>query len=120
MAHANARLTFRGRLLLVQRVRIEGQKVAHVAAAMGISRRCAHRWLSRYDTEGEAGLHDRTSRPHTSPNRTPSSVEEQVLAARRVFRRGPEWIGAELGVPLGPCRGSCAVTTCPTSPTWTR
>ena len=28
--------------------------VAHVAKAMGISRQCAHRWLARWDAEGEA------------------------------------------------------------------
>lgn len=98
MGHRNARLTFHGRLLLVRRVREEGMAVAHAAKAMGVSRQCAHRWLQRFDDEGEAGLWDRSSRPHTSPARTPSSVEDQVLEARRVFRRGPDWIGAELGV----------------------
>jgi len=41
MSHRNARLTPRGRLLLVQRVRDQGMPVAHVAKAMGISRQCA-------------------------------------------------------------------------------
>lgn len=99
MAHRNARLTFEGRRLLVHRVLDLGWAVAHAAKAQGISRRCAHRWLARYDTEGEAGLHDRSSRPHTSPSRTVASVEAQIVEARRLFRRGPEWIGAELGVP---------------------
>ena len=99
MGHRNARLTFHGRLLLVRRVREEGQAVAHVAAAMGVSRQCAHRWLRRFDTDGEAGLVDRSSRPHFSPARTPVSVEAQVVEARRVFRRGPDWLGAELGIP---------------------
>ena len=31
---------------------------------MGVSRQCAHRWVARYDAEGEAGLMDRSSRPH--------------------------------------------------------
>ena len=99
MAHRNARLTFQGRRLLVRRVRDLGWAVAHAAKAQGISRRCAHRWLARYDAEGEAGLYDRSSRPHTSPTRTGASVEAQIVEARRLFRRGPEWIGAELGVP---------------------
>lgn len=99
MGHRNARLTVHGRRLLVQRVRVEGQPVAHVAAAMGVSRQCAHRWLARFDAEGEAGLVDRSSRPHTSPTRTPASVEAQIVEARRVFRRGPDWLGAELGIP---------------------
>ena len=99
MSHRNARLTFHGRKLLVERVRVEGMPVAHVAKAMGISRQCAHRWVHRYDSEGEAGLHDRSCRPTSMPSRTPSEVEERVLAARVEHRRGQDWLGAELGVP---------------------
>lgn len=98
MSHGNARLTFHGRCLLVQRIG-QGSPVAHVAAAMGVSRQCAHRWLARFEAEGEAGLVDRSSRPHRSPNRTPAGVEAEVLAARRAHRRGPDWLGSELGVP---------------------
>ena len=55
MSHGNARLTLHGRRLLVHRVRVERRPVAHVAKEMGISRQCAHRWVARYDAEGEAG-----------------------------------------------------------------
>lgn len=99
MSHRNARLTVHGRRLLVYRVRVLGMPVAHVAKAMGVSRQCAHRWLARYDTEGDAGLHDRSSRPHSMPNKTPDVVEQHVVACRREHRRGQDWIGAELGVP---------------------
>lgn len=99
MAHANARLTVHGRRLLVRRVRIEGMAVAHVAAAMGISRQCAHRWVARWDRHGDAGLVDRSSRPHRSPRRTAPQVEEQVVAARREYRRGQDWISVQVGVP---------------------
>jgi len=99
MAHGNARLTVYGRRLIVQRVRFEGMAVAHVAKAMGISRQCAHRWLTRWDAEGEAGLGDRSSRPHRSPARTPVEVEERVVAARGLRRVGPDQLSDELGVP---------------------
>ena len=56
MGHRNARLTFHGRCLLVHRIRQLGMPIAHVAKAMGISRQCAHRWVARFDAEGEAGL----------------------------------------------------------------
>lgn len=99
MAHGNARLNVHGRRLIVQRVREEGWPVAHVAKAMGISRQCAHRWLARYDREGDAGLTDRSSRPHTSPNQTPPEVEARVIDARRTRREGPDRLGPDLGVP---------------------
>lgn len=99
MSHRNARLTFHGRCLLVRRVRDEGMPVAHVARAMGISRQCAHRWVARFDTEGEPGLFDRSSRPLRSPTRTSAEVEAAVLSARAEHRRGQDWLGPELGVP---------------------
>jgi transposase InsO family protein len=73
--------------------------VAHVAKAMGISRQCAHRWIARFDVLGDAGLVDRSSRPHRMPMRTAPEVEAMVLAARVEHRRGQDWLGAELGVP---------------------
>ncbi|TWP42370.1 IS481 family transposase [Lentzea tibetensis] len=98
MSHRNARTTFSGRLLIVQRHQA-GWPQAHIAAAMGISRKCVRTWLGRYATEGEAGLHDRSSRPHRSPRRTSAEVEQRILALRHGQRRGPDWIGAELAVP---------------------
>jgi transposase InsO family protein len=98
MSHANARLTVRGRLLLVRRVREQGWAVAHAAKAMGISRQCAHRWLARYDEHGVAGLGERSSRPRSCPHRTPARVEEQIVACRRQHRRGQDWIAGELGL----------------------
>ncbi|WP_147068211.1 IS481 family transposase [Terrabacter aerolatus] len=98
MSHANARLNIHGRRLLVDRVRRQGWPVAHAAKAMGISRQCAHRWVARFDAEGEAGLADRSSRPHTSPARTPASVEAALIAARVRHRRGQDWLGPELGL----------------------
>jgi transposase InsO family protein len=99
VSHRNARLTVHGRRLLVHRVRTLGMPVAHVAKAMGISRQCAHRWVRRFDAEGDAGLHDRCSRPHSMPTRTPDEVEARIVAARLEHRRGPDWLGPELGVP---------------------
>lgn len=66
---------------------------------MGISRKCVKTWLDRYAREGEAGLHDRSSRPHYSPRRTSDEVERRIVELRRSQRRGPDWLGAELGVP---------------------
>ncbi|MGY1764690.1 IS481 family transposase [Geodermatophilus sp. SYSU D00779] len=98
MTHANARTTVHGRKLIVARY-LAGWRQAHIAAAMGISRRCVRTWITRYRAQGEAGLVDRPSRPHTSPRRTPVELEDRIVELRRRQRRGPAWIGAELGVP---------------------
>ncbi|MEJ3405901.1 leucine zipper domain-containing protein, partial [Rathayibacter sp. YIM 133350] len=98
MSHRNARLTVHGRLLIVRRHQ-QGWRQAHIAAAMGVSRKCVKIWIDRYAAEGEAGLEDRSSRPRSSPTRTAEQVERQVLTVRDRERRGQDWIGPELGVP---------------------
>ena len=99
MSHANARLTFHGRCLLVQRVRFDRRPVSHVAKEMGLSRQTAHRWMARFDAEGFDGLHDRSRRPHSTPTRTPAAVETGVLLARDELRAGRDRIAAATGVP---------------------
>ncbi|MFJ1588620.1 IS481 family transposase, partial [Streptomyces sp. NPDC088197] len=98
MSHRNARLTVHGRRILVERVR-SGRPVAHVAAEMGISRTTAHKWVRRWRAEGEAGLHDRSSRPHRTPHRTPAAVEARVCELRQARKLGPARIGPVLGMP---------------------
>ena len=99
MSHRNARLIPRGRQLLVERVRVQGMPVAHVAAAMGISRQCAHRWVRRFDEEGLAGLMDRSSRPHRSPRATDARSVAKVLKARHDHRCGPAQLARLTKVP---------------------
>jgi transposase InsO family protein len=98
VSHRNARLNVRGRQLLVERVCQQGWAVAHAAKAQGVSRQCAHRWVKRFREEGDAGLRDRSSRPHHCPNQTSVEVEEAIVVKRREERRGQDWLGPELGV----------------------
>src|SRR4051795_3975741 len=93
VSHGNARTLFHGRLLIVLRHQA-GWPQAHIAKAMGISRKCVKTWIDRYKAEGEAGLQDRSSRPHSTPTRTSPDVEHQVVELRRRERHGQDWIGA--------------------------
>ncbi len=99
MAHANARLNVHGRTLLITRVLYDARPVAHVARELGISRQCAHRWVSRFRKEGPSGLLDRSSRPRSMPRRTSADVEQRVLALRAQLRQGQDRIG-----PVAGCR----------------
>jgi transposase InsO family protein len=98
VSHGSARLTVHGRRLIVQRHQA-GWKQAHIAAAMGVSRKCVRTWIDRYAAEGEAGLATRSSRPHSMPRRTSDAVEQKVLAARSQHRDGPDVLGPRVGVP---------------------
>jgi transposase InsO family protein len=97
VSHGSARLTVHGRRLIVQRHQ-EGWKQAHIAAAMGVSRKCVKTWIDRFAAEGEPGLVTRSSRPHSTPTRTSDEDEQKVLAARAKDRCGPELLGPQVGL----------------------
>jgi transposase InsO family protein len=66
---------------------------------MGISRDRAYVWWRRFQAEGEAGLRDRSSRPHRSPARTKATREQRVVALRRKRGLGPARIAGILHMP---------------------
>ncbi len=98
MAHRRAKLTVLGRRLLVDRIVIDGMAVAHAADMVGVSRQTAWKWLRRFEAEGEAGLEDRSSRPHRSPRSLPAAQVEAILAARHAHRFGPHRLAPLLGI----------------------
>ena len=53
---------------------------------MCISVRAVYKWRRRYRAEGIAGLQDRSSRRHTSPDKPPDDVETMVIALRKERR----------------------------------
>ena len=60
------------------------------AEAAGISRRTAHKWLSRFESQNHASLQDRSSRPRRQPNATPIEWREMILLLRRTKMTGPQ------------------------------
>ena len=92
--HKNARLTPKGREVLVQRLQA-GQPVAEVAQAMGLSETTVRKWWRRF-CQGE-GLEDRSSRPHTSPRAIAVERRTRIEALRRQRRTG-RLIAQDLGV----------------------
>jgi len=83
--HKNARSCPASRALLVERVLREGWSVARASKAIGLSARRGREWVGRYREQGEAGLLDRSSRPHRV-RATAASVEEQVVQLRKEQR----------------------------------
>ncbi|QLH20370.1 IS481 family transposase [Streptomyces sp. Rer75] len=98
MIHRNAPLTPTGRLHLARCVVEDGWPLRRAAERFQVSHTTAARWAGRYRRHGAAGLHDRSSRPHHSPRRTPAGVEERVLRMRREHRIGPLRLAARAGV----------------------
>jgi transposase InsO family protein len=92
-------LTVLGRRLLVDRILVEGMAVAHAADMAGVSRQTAWKWLRRFEAQGEAGLEDRSSRPHRMPRSLPQERVDAILAARHQHRFGPHRLAPIVGVP---------------------
>jgi len=98
LSHANAKLTFFGRLLIIQR--LEGRWTqAHVAEMTGVSRATVAKWQKRFREEGEAGLRDRCSRAKHFPHALGEDVVEAICRLRRELGVGPHRIAYELRLP---------------------
>jgi transposase InsO family protein len=93
--HNNARLTPRGRERIVLEV-LSGQTPEAAARAAGVCPRTARKWLKRYRAEGQAGLHDRSSRPHRLYRPTPQPTVERIAHLRR-----QRWTGKEIAAAVG-------------------
>jgi len=98
VAHSRSRLTPFGRRLLVDRIEVMAWPVAHAAEAAGVSRQTAYRWLARWRAEGEAGLEDRSSRPHRCPTRVPADIEALIVSDRTTEKEGPHLMAGRLGI----------------------
>ena len=100
--HKNARLTWRGREELVQRV-LRGEGVTATAALWGVSRQTARKWVQRYREEAAAGLEDRSSRPQTSPRQ----LAGRLVLGARVLRQ-QRWTCAQIAAALEISRATVA------------
>jgi transposase InsO family protein len=88
--HANARLSLKGRELLVDRVEGAGWSLRQAAEAAGVSDRTAAKWLGRYRAQGPVGLLDRSSAPARVANRTDERRVQAIAALRRLRMTGAE------------------------------
>ena len=88
--HANARLSVKGRELLIERVEVAGWSLTQAAEAAGVSDRTARKWRDRYRADGPEGLADRSSAPARVANRTEERRVEAIAALRRLRMTGAE------------------------------
>jgi transposase InsO family protein len=99
MSHANAALTPVQRLRIARLIVDDDWPIAQAAAFFHVSWPTAKRWADRYEAMGQAGMADRSSRPHRSPDRTPPHLVRKIVHLRWKKRLGPVAIGAKLGIP---------------------
>jgi transposase InsO family protein/transposase len=97
--HANAALSWSGRRLLCERVLVDGWTLTAAAEAAGVSVRCARKWVSRYRSDGQRGLLDRSSAPRRVANRTPADRLAVIVLLRQLRMTAAE-IAETLQMPL--------------------
>ena len=105
--HANAALSVRARLRMVDRVLQRSWTIKAAADAAEVSERTCAKWVARYRSEGELGLLDRSSAPKVVANRCDEHVIEAIAALRRLRFTGPE-IAEVLDRPLSTVSGILA------------
>jgi transposase InsO family protein len=98
VSHPNAALTPRTRLRLARLIVEHNWRPAEAAKMFMVAPRTARKWAERYRLEGEAGMADRSSRPHHSPAKTPGPLVRQIVVLRWRHRLGPVQIGGRLGI----------------------
>ena len=80
-SHKNARLTFEGRKLLIERIAVMGLTPA--AEAAGVSLRTARKWRERFESGGEEALRDASSRPRRTRSTIDAKLAERIELLRR-------------------------------------
>ena len=105
MPHHRARHTPLGRWSVVRRVVEDGETFAQAAAWANVSKSTVHGWVVRWraaspaDRASLACLHDRSSRPKTSPRQVPAAEEQRICELRRRTGWSPRRLADEVGRP---------------------
>jgi transposase InsO family protein len=113
VVHRNAPLTETGRLRLARCVVDDGWPVRRAAERFQVSHTTAARWAARYRQDGAAGMADRSSRPRSSPARTPRRTERRIVGLRVSRRLGPARIAWRLGLHASTVHAVLARYRCP-------
>jgi transposase InsO family protein len=98
VSHANAALTPKARLKLARLVVDDGWPISRAAERFQVSWPTAKRWADRYRQQGEAGMADRSSRPHRQPTKTSLPLVRKIVHLRWKHRLGPVAIGDKVGL----------------------
>jgi putative transposase len=85
------------RLKFVSEVLEGSYSMTDLCEAYGISRKTGYKWFWRYESQGPAGLHDRSRAPHHHPNGLADAVKSAILSIKVRFGHwGPAKIHARL------------------------
>jgi transposase len=81
--HKNAPQTPRGREAMVRAVMNDGLSRTAVARQFRATPKTVAKWVKRFREQGADGMHDRSSRPHSSPSQTAFATCAEIERLRR-------------------------------------
>lgn len=81
--------------VLIKAVTVQKLSYGQVAARYGVSKALVHKLHHRWLVEGDAAFEPRSRRPRASPNRTPESLRDRILALRDDLVRDGHDAGAD-------------------------
>jgi len=65
-----------------------GANIRELCRRFNLSEKTFYKWRRRFHSDGELGLMNRSRRPHRSPQRTTSDIEEKIVSMRK---QHPGW-----------------------------
>jgi transposase InsO family protein len=82
----------------------EGVNISELCRRFGISRKTGYKWLGRYASGQAEALRDQSRRPHRSPRKSQTDIEQAVLGVRKAH---PAWGGRKIAHVLVRDRQQC-------------
>jgi len=76
------------RMLFISAVKSNKSSFSAVCGEFGISRKTGYKWLKRFNKKGQAGLADRSRRPHNIKYSTSPEIEKKLVHERKLH---PAW-----------------------------
>ena len=84
---------------MVDCVLVKKMKQYEVVAKFNVHTQTVRKWVKLFKEEGESGLEDRSSRPHSHPNATPPEKVEEIITMRKEGKMTGDHIARELNIP---------------------
>lgn len=85
------------RFFFINEYRSGKRTITDICKDFGISRTLGYKYIDRFEQYGMEGLQDRSKAPHSSPNKTPKTIEDKIVKFRKKHPRfGPEKIITKL------------------------
>ena len=97
--HKHSLLSVSGRKAMLDSVLIAGLTKVEASKKYNVTPQTVMKWVARYKEEGESGLDDRSSRPHSCPRSTPAEKVAEIIKLRKREKLTGDHISRKRNIP---------------------